>query len=154
MWILLGSAFRNLADRLADMDVLQGDVNEEDGLSIYKYRYQVDVYTHIYLQEGQHLFCGAWATLWTTCIYRIYLLGGATPPLRSVGNTLLFCLAWTVAAVVHHCLIESSRSFWTLSAICRGAVRLMGVNWKWPSRVVLLNNWTATATAGFAWSVL
>ena len=29
---------------------------------------------------GQHL--------WTRCIYHIYLLGGATPPLRSVCNTL------------------------------------------------------------------
>jgi hypothetical protein len=51
-----------LADRLADMEVFYGNVKEEKGLSIYKYRYQVDVYTHIYLQQGQHLFCGAWAT--------------------------------------------------------------------------------------------
>jgi hypothetical protein len=51
-----------LADRLADMDVLHGNVTEEKGLSIYKYRYQVVVYTFIYFQEGQHLFCGAWAT--------------------------------------------------------------------------------------------
>ena len=62
MWILLGSAFRNLADMLADMDVLQLDVNEEDGLSIYKYRYQVDVYIHICRQGGQHPSIGAWAT--------------------------------------------------------------------------------------------
>ena len=53
-----------MADRRADMDVPQGNVKEEKGLSIYKHRYQVDVYTHIYLP------------------------GGATPPLRSLGNTL------------------------------------------------------------------
>ena len=55
-----------MADRLADMDVHKGNVKEERGLIIYKYRYEVDVYIHI------------------------YLLGGATPPLRSLGNTLLF----------------------------------------------------------------
>ena len=51
-----------MADMLADMDVLQLDVNEEDGLSIYKYRYQVDVYIHICRQGGQHPSIGAWAT--------------------------------------------------------------------------------------------
>jgi hypothetical protein len=29
---------------------------------VYHDRYQVDVYTHIYSQEGQHLFCETWAT--------------------------------------------------------------------------------------------
>jgi hypothetical protein len=51
-----------VADRLADMDVLQGNIKEEKGLTIYKYRYQVDVYIHIYLQEEPHPPCGAWAT--------------------------------------------------------------------------------------------
>ena len=60
--LLLGSACRNLADRLADMDVIQGNVKEKNGLSIYNYRYQVDVYIHIYFQEGQHSPRGAWAT--------------------------------------------------------------------------------------------
>ena len=31
-----------MADRVADMDVLQGNVKEEKGMTIYKYRYQVD----------------------------------------------------------------------------------------------------------------
>ena len=60
--LLLGSAWRNLADRLADMDVIQGNVKEKNGMSIYNYRYQVDVYIHIYFQEGQHSPRGAWAT--------------------------------------------------------------------------------------------
>ena len=62
--IFFGSPCRYVADRLADMDVLQRNVKEEKGLTMYKYRYQVDVYIHIYLP------------------------GGATPPLRSLGNTL------------------------------------------------------------------
>jgi len=44
------------------VDVLHGNVTQDKGMSIYKYRYQVDVYTHIYSQEGQHLFCEPWAT--------------------------------------------------------------------------------------------
>ena len=52
-----------MADRLADIDVHKGNAKEEKGLIIYKYRYEVVVYIHI------------------------YLLGGATPPLRSLGNT-------------------------------------------------------------------
>jgi hypothetical protein len=62
-----------LADRLADMEVLHGNVKEEKGLSIYKYRYQVDVYTHIYLQQGQHLFCGAWATPFEVDVFIVYI---------------------------------------------------------------------------------
>ena len=42
--LLLGSACRNLADRLAEMDVIEGNVKEKEGLSIYDYRYQLDVY--------------------------------------------------------------------------------------------------------------
>ena len=29
---------------------------------MYKYRHQVDVYIHIYLQQAQHSSCGTWAT--------------------------------------------------------------------------------------------
>ena len=54
--LLLGSACRNLADRLADMDVIQGNVKEKKGFSIYNYRYQVDVYIYIYLQEERGRF--------------------------------------------------------------------------------------------------
>ena len=39
----------------------QGNVKEKNGMSIYNYRYQVDVYIHIYFQEGQHSPRGAWA---------------------------------------------------------------------------------------------
>jgi hypothetical protein len=41
-------------------------------------------------RRGNTSFANLGQHLWTTCIYRIYLLGGATPRLRSVGNTLLF----------------------------------------------------------------
>jgi hypothetical protein len=47
IWILSGCSFRNLADKLADMDFFQGDVKEDNGLSMYKYTYAVDVYIHI-----------------------------------------------------------------------------------------------------------
>ena len=47
IWILSGCSFRNLAHKLADMDVLQGDVKEDTGLPMYKYTYLVDVYIHI-----------------------------------------------------------------------------------------------------------
>ena len=42
-----GARFRNLADNLADMDVLQGHVKEDNELSMYKCIYLVDVYIHI-----------------------------------------------------------------------------------------------------------
>ena len=50
---LLGCAGRNLVDRLADMDVLQENVKEKQGRSVYKVIYQTDVHIHIYLQQGQ-----------------------------------------------------------------------------------------------------
>ena len=42
-----GARSRNLADKLADMDVLQGHVREDNELSMYKFIYSVDVYIHI-----------------------------------------------------------------------------------------------------------
>ena len=78
-----------MADRRADMDVPQGNVKEEKGLSIYKHRYQVDVYIHIYLPGGATPPLRSLGnTLELDVFIHIYLLGGATPPLRSVGNTL------------------------------------------------------------------
>jgi len=47
IWILSGSSFRNLADMLADMNFFQGHVKQDNGLSMYKYTYLVDVYIHI-----------------------------------------------------------------------------------------------------------
>ena len=38
------------------MDVIQGNVKEKHGFSIYDYRYQVDVYIYIYLQEERGRF--------------------------------------------------------------------------------------------------
>ena len=61
--LLLGSACRNLADRLAEMDVIEGNVKEKEGLSIYDYRYELDVYIYTYIsrrvntplaEPGQH----------------------------------------------------------------------------------------------------
>ena len=87
--MFFGSVCRYVADRRADMDVLQGNVKEEKGLSIYKHRYQVDVYIHIYLPGGATPPLRSLGnTLELDVFIHIYLLGGATPPLRSVGNTL------------------------------------------------------------------
>jgi len=35
------------------MDVLQENVKEKQGRSVYKFIYQTDVHIHIYLQQGQ-----------------------------------------------------------------------------------------------------
>ena len=42
-----GARFRNLADKLADMDVFQGHLKQGNELSMYKYIHEVDVYIHI-----------------------------------------------------------------------------------------------------------
>jgi hypothetical protein len=48
---------RNLADRLADMDVLQRPVKEDNGLSFYKYTYQVCyIYSHYLWIVGFYVF--------------------------------------------------------------------------------------------------
>ena len=47
--------------------------------------------TRIYSQEGQHPFCGVLGnTFELNVCYSIYLLDGATPVFRSVGNTFCF----------------------------------------------------------------
>ena len=44
----------------------------------------------------RHLFCGAWATPRTRCVYaHMYLLRGATPALHSLGNTPCFVVEAT-----------------------------------------------------------
>ena len=55
-------AGRYVADRLVDIDVHKGNVKDEKGLIVHMCRYEVDVDIHM------------------------YLLGGATLPLRSLGN--------------------------------------------------------------------
>ena len=62
----------------------------------------------IYSQEGQHLFCGGLGnTFELNVFYSIHLLGGATPPFRSVGNT--FCSSVLHERLQQLCMTVSLR---------------------------------------------